>query len=164
MSDSNNDDSYGFILHPDFHGLMALTLPIRVGHDWLDRKYYSIRLLNSAGTRGQFVHCNRQEYEIKLNFKGKIPMFLHDRTLDYVFREIFYILINNSQVSRGNKLMRLSLVADSLKDSVNLESTFLDDDSMRLLLNKIKALQQSNEELLVDESLRIYFNSCKFKR
>lgn len=160
----DDDDSYGFILHPDFHNLTTLTLPITVGYDWLDRKYYSIRLINSAASRGFFVECNRQEYEIKLNFTGKVPIFLHDRTLDFVFKEIFFIITNNSRVPHGDRMMRLSLTADSLKEPVNLESSYLDVDSMRLLLDKIKALQQSNEELLSDESLRLYFNSCKFNR
>lgn len=164
MSNSQQEDSYGFILHPNFHGLMALTLPVRVGYNWFDRKYYKIRLINSAASRGQFVLCNKQEYEIKLNFNGKVPMFLHDKTLEFIFKEIFFIITNNSRVKHGNNLMRLSLLADSLKEPVNIESTLINSDSMRLLLEKIRALQQSNEDLLIDESLRIYFNSCKFNR
>lgn len=163
-NNSEEDDSYGFILHPNFHNLMTLTLPISLGHAWLDRKYYKIRLINSAASSGHLVSCNRQEYEVKLNFNGLVPMFLHDRTLNFVFREIFFIITHNSLVPHGNRLMRLSLVADSLKEPANLAGTFLDEDSIRLLLDKIKALQQSNEDLLVDESLRIYFNSCKFLR
>jgi len=161
MNDNDLDnDSYGFILHERFLNLKRLVLPINVNDNWLDRAYYKIRLQNNRISTGRNFNVCLSNYEIQLNFEN-VPPYKFLKTLKFVFSEVFFIIANNSSVSVGTQHIRLALTAESLKTPINLQSVELNDIGVKVLLSEIERTVQSNENILIDDTLKIFFCSCK---
>jgi len=142
--------------------LRRLKLPIYVGKKWLHRYFYKIRLRNNKIAKGKSSYVCASDYVIKLKFnKNRVTPSKFLRALFFVFSEVFFILRYNTKAKAGKQKRRLVLNADSLKTPVNLKRCPLNRKGVELLLSEIERTIQSNESLLVDDTLQIYFCSCK---
>jgi len=75
--------------------------------------------------------------------------------------EIFFILNNNKNFKIGKFKRRLVISAKSLKSPINLKSVSLNKHGVNILLNEIEKTLQSNDSLILDDSIELFVCSCK---
>jgi len=135
---------------------------ISVDREWLERPYYRVRLanLNCAGSK-KFGHTTGQ-YDLQFKLES-VPSEYYISVVKAIFEEIFIICNNNRCSPKGNeKYLRLVFKSDSLPSkTINFKRVELKNPeaSVDLLLDYIESLLQSNQELLVDSTLKVEFYS-----
>jgi hypothetical protein len=148
----------GFIISPKYANIRRLVLPISVDGSFLNRGYYRIKLDSYRSNQKYTLY--KSVYLIRFDLEDVPPDRLF-RVLKFCFEEIFFIVANNSLTERGFNTIRLAVTANTLKNEINLKHVPLNREGAKKLLNEIQRTIQSNENLAVDKSLRIYFINTK---
>jgi hypothetical protein len=148
-------------VHPRYN-IQALTLPIKVDGDWLDRGFYSIRLKGyTSNAKNSRLRVFGVEYDLRLNLHH-VPPHSVMRAFKFVMYEVFFIMKHNQYVEVGGDHLRLVLISDQLKEgALNLRHVELNKDGADMFIREVERTMQSHETLLMDKDLRIYFASTK---
>jgi len=165
MSDSSSESSVASVSRGNrtnrfkLKPFVPLTLPISVSTQRrLVRNYYSIRLIGIKPlSRFNLAAC---EYEIKFNFNG-VPFFHLFPLLRHCLREILFIVTSNvCGPSRKYYKIRTVLTAPSLRSPINFPIFgSITRQAVDVLLGEIERTVQSNDTLLMDDRLNMYFVS-----
>jgi hypothetical protein len=159
-STSSNTSSKSRI-HPSYE-IEKLRKPVRVGGDWFERGYYSIRLKGyNANGSTEKVRVYGAQYQIRLNLTH-VPPHKALQAFKFCMYEIFYILKHNEYVETGPDHVRLVLLSNKLNDGqVNLRNVDLDKDGADMFIEEIERTMQSHETLLLDRNMKLYICSTK---
>jgi len=141
-----------------YKNIRRLVRPIYLGTTFLDRGFYNIKLKNNKVNTKFTIY--RSEYCIKFSLE-EVPPHKILKVLLYCFQEIFFIIQNNKLSESGSDGIRIVLEANSLKNPINLRSVNLSKNGAEILIEEIAKTVQSNESLLIDETLKVTFISSK---
>ncbi len=141
-----------------YKSIRRLNRSICISNTYLDRGFYKIKLKNTKVNSKFTIY--RSEYCIKFSLE-EVPPHKLLKVLLYCFQEIFFIIQNNKITESGGDGIRIILEARSLKNPINLRSVNLSKSGAQMLIDEIAKTVQSNESLLIDETLKVTFVSTK---
>ncbi len=139
-----------------FKQIPKLSDPIKITGEWTNRTYYSVRLRCKALNNYFRIYCT--DYEIKFHL-DTIPPYLLSKVIDWCFREILYIIANNSTTLHKYGLTKVSLQSPYLNHAVNLPTIQLNESGVEEILYAIMNLLQSDKRIFLEEGLEIHVQS-----
>jgi hypothetical protein len=153
-------ESRASVIQYAFAQFDPLPDPIVLDSEWLERPYYSIRLVYNNQTGAGNWGTHRSNYQLRVNLQS-VPANQLSRAILLIFSDVFDICRRNTIAPVGTHYCRVHFKSESLNRNINFSRLDFNNkaQSLKRLETEINNVLQSNENFFLADDLQISFIS-----